>query len=127
MKKYKDFEVNNDMGEVFKAFNLACPKCGKITVYKIWRTTDDKVFYECTVCGNVVVISKGTAESEEKLKVWSALMEMYKLLSEGGGKIGFAYDIAKLRLRDEKLERKIDMILRDIERLREEIWERLRA
>jgi predicted RNA-binding Zn-ribbon protein involved in translation (DUF1610 family) len=114
------------MGEVLKTFSLTCPKCGKITVYKIWRVADDRVLYECSVCGNVVVISRETASSEEKLKAWSTLMEMYKLLSEGGGKIGFAYDLAKLRLRDEKLERKIDMILRDLERLREEIWERLR-
>jgi DNA-directed RNA polymerase subunit RPC12/RpoP len=114
------------MSELPKTIGLKCPACGKVTIFKLWNAFDNKVDYQCTVCGKVVTISRETAISEERRKIWNALSEMYILLSQGGGKIGLAYDVARWYIHDERLASKIDILMRDLEKIKDEIMERMK-
>jgi transcription elongation factor Elf1 len=114
------------MSELPKTIGLKCPTCGKVTVFKLWNAFDNKVDYQCTVCGKVVTISREIAMNEKKREIWNALSEMYVLLSGSRGKIGFAYDIARWYIRDERLASKIDILMRDLDRITDEITERMK-
>jgi uncharacterized protein YbaR (Trm112 family) len=126
MKKCKDFEVSNDMSTPPKTISLKCPVCKEIRLLRLWRTLDGKVEYICEVCRTIYTISKETAMSEEKRKIWNMLSDIYRFLDEGAGKIGFACYIASHHLHDDKLARRIDMLLRDAYKIKEELWERLK-
>jgi DNA-directed RNA polymerase subunit RPC12/RpoP len=113
------------MSEVPKTINFKCPHCGSGKPLKLYRTLDDKAEYFCNVCGGTVTISKRTAMSEDKLRELSLLSDAHYLISRGAGSIGFAYDIVKWRLFDDKLANKIDMIMRDIDKIKDEIYEKI--
>jgi predicted RNA-binding Zn-ribbon protein involved in translation (DUF1610 family) len=114
------------VSELPKSFGLKCPECGKVTIYKLWNVFDNIVDYKCTVCGNVVTISRETAISEEKRKIWNALSEMLVLLSQCERKIGQAYDVARWYIHDEKLISKMDMLIRDLSKIKDEITEKMK-
>ena len=118
--------MKNDMSEPPKIIRLKCPHCRSERPLKLYRTLDDKAEYFCNVCGGTVTISKKTAMSEDKLRELSLLSDAHYYISRGAGSIGFAYDIVKWRLFDDKLANKIDMIMRDIEKIKDEIMERLK-
>jgi hypothetical protein len=114
------------MSEPPKTIRLKCPHCRSERPLKLYRTLDDEAEYFCSVCGGTVTISKKVAMNEDKLREWSLLSDVHYFISRGAGSIGFAYDIVKWRLFDDKLANKIDMIMRDLDKIKDEIYEKMR-